>query len=49
MVGQKVAITSNRPQTTRHAIRAIVNRPEAQLVMVDTPGCTGPAPCWGSG
>ncbi len=42
MVGQKVAITSNRPQTTRHAIRAIVNRPEAQLVMVDTPGLHRP-------
>lgn len=42
MVGQKVAITSNRPQTTRHAIRAIINRPEAQLVMVDTPGLHKP-------
>ncbi|MGQ0465749.1 MAG: GTPase Era [Sporichthyaceae bacterium] len=38
LVGQKVAITSSRPQTTRHTIRGIVSRPEAQLVIVDTPG-----------
>jgi GTPase len=38
LVGTKVAITSDRPQTTRHTIRGIVARPEAQLVMVDTPG-----------
>ena len=38
MVGQKVAITSSRPQTTRHTIRGIVHRPDAQLVLVDTPG-----------
>lgn len=42
MVGSKVAITSSRPQTTRHAIRAIVNRPEAQIIMVDTPGLHRP-------
>lgn len=42
MVGSKVAITSNRPQTTRHAIRAIINRPGAQLIMVDTPGLHRP-------
>jgi GTP-binding protein Era len=38
LVGKKVAIMSDRPQTTRHTIRGIVNRPEAQLVLVDTPG-----------
>jgi GTP-binding protein Era len=38
LVGQKVAITSGRPQTTRHVIRGIVHRPDAQLVLVDTPG-----------
>lgn len=42
MAGQKVAITSNRPQTTRHAIRAVVNRPGGQLIMVDTPGLHKP-------
>jgi GTP-binding protein Era len=38
IVGTKVAIMSDRPQTTRHAIRGIVSRPDAQLVLVDTPG-----------
>jgi GTP-binding protein Era len=38
LVGTKVAIMSDRPQTTRHAIRGIIHRPEAQLVLVDTPG-----------
>lgn len=38
MVGEKVAITSNRPETTRRNIRGIVNRPDGQLVLVDTPG-----------
>jgi GTP-binding protein Era len=38
LVGAKVAIMSDRPQTTRHAVRGIVNRPDAQLVLVDTPG-----------
>ena len=42
LVGEKVAITSSKPQTTRHAIRGIVNRPEAQLVLVDTPGLHRP-------
>ena len=42
LVGQKVAITSGRPQTTRHAIRGIVHRPDAQLVLVDTPGLHRP-------
>ena len=42
LVGQKVAITSSRPQTTRHAVRGIVHRPDAQLILVDTPGLHKP-------
>ncbi|PPK69129.1 GTPase Era [Actinokineospora auranticolor] len=42
LVGSKVAITSNKPQTTRHAIRGIVHRDDAQLVIVDTPGLHRP-------
>jgi GTP-binding protein Era len=42
LVGQKVAITSDRPQTTRHAVRGIVHRADAQLVVVDTPGLHKP-------
>jgi GTP-binding protein Era len=42
LVGAKVAITSSRPQTTRRAVRGIVHRPDAQLVIVDTPGLHRP-------
>lgn len=42
LVGIKVAITSSRPQTTRHAVRGVVHRPGAQLVLVDTPGLHRP-------
>lgn len=42
LVGAKVAITSDRPQTTRRVIRGIVHRPDAQLVLVDTPGLHKP-------
>ena len=42
LVGQKVAITSDKPQTTRHAIRGIVHRDDGQLVLVDTPGLHRP-------
>ncbi len=42
LIGQKVAITSSRPQTTRHAIRGIIHRDDAQLVLVDTPGLHKP-------
>ncbi|TXJ07653.1 MAG: GTPase Era [Aeromicrobium sp.] len=42
LVGEKIAITSSRPQTTRHAIRGLVHRPDAQLIVVDTPGVHRP-------
>ena len=42
MVGRKVAITSDRPQTTRRVLRGIINRPEGQLILVDTPGLHRP-------
>jgi GTPase len=42
LVGEKVAITSPLPQTTRRAIRGIVNRPDGQLIVVDTPGIHRP-------
>lgn len=42
LVGEKIAITSEKPQTTRRAIRGILNRPEGQIVIVDTPGIHKP-------
>jgi GTPase len=42
LVGAKVAITSNRPQTTRHTIRGIAHRPGFQIILVDTPGLHRP-------
>jgi GTPase len=42
LVGQKVAIVSDKPQTTRNRILAVVNRPEGQLVLFDTPGIHKP-------
>ena len=42
IVGAKVAITSDRPQTTRRVIRGILTRPEGQLIIVDTPGMHRP-------
>ena len=42
LVGEKVAITSSKPQTTRHTIRGITNRPTGQLILVDTPGIHRP-------
>ena len=45
LVGEKIAITSAKPQTTRRAIRGIVHRDYGQLILVDTPGYTGRAHC----
>jgi GTP-binding protein Era len=42
LVGDKIAITSSRPQTTRHAIRGLVHRKDGQLVLIDTPGLHKP-------
>ncbi|GAA4693496.1 GTPase Era [Nocardioides nanhaiensis] len=42
LVGQKVVITSDKPQTTRTVVRGIVHRPDAQLILVDTPGLHRP-------
>lgn len=42
LVGEKIAITSNRPQTTRHTIRGIVHRSDGQIIIVDTPGLHRP-------
>ncbi|GIF95687.1 GTPase Era [Catellatospora citrea] len=42
IIGQKIAITSNKPQTTRHIIRAVLHRADSQLVLVDTPGLHRP-------
>ena len=42
LVGQKIAIASSKPQTTRHAVRGIVTRDDGQLVLIDTPGLHRP-------
>ncbi|WP_203923466.1 GTPase Era [Rugosimonospora africana] len=42
IVGQKIAITSNRPQTTRHVVRGVLHQPDSQLVLLDTPGLHRP-------
>src|SRR5512133_227318 len=42
LVGQKIVIASSKPQTTRHAVRGIVHRKDAQLVLIDTPGLHKP-------
>jgi len=42
LVGEKVAITSSKPQTTRRAIRGIVHQKDGQLILVDTPGIHRP-------
>src|SRR5919204_1489142 len=48
LIGSKIAITSSKPQTTRHAIRGILHRKDAQLVVVDTPGLHKPRTLLGS-
>nr|WP_110482550.1 GTPase Era [Corynebacterium provencense] len=42
LVGEKIAITADQPETTRHPIRGIVHRPDAQVIVVDTPGLHRP-------
>jgi len=42
LVGSKIVITSDKPQTTRHAVRGVLTRDDAQLVLVDTPGLHRP-------
>lgn len=42
LVNEKVAAIANKPQTTRNAIRAIVNRPNSQIIFIDTPGIHKP-------
>ncbi|MGL4832712.1 MAG: GTPase, partial [Propionibacteriaceae bacterium] len=42
IIGQKIAIASSKPQTTRHTVRGIVTRDDAQLVLIDTPGLHRP-------
>lgn len=44
LVGEKVAIVSNKPQTTRNRSCRVVNRGDTQFVFVDTPGFTSPGP-----
>lgn len=48
LVGEKVAITSPRPQTTRNTIRGILNRDDMQIVFVDTPGLHRPRTALGN-
>ncbi len=38
LVGQKIAIVTSKPQTTRNRIQGIVNKPQGQIVFIDTPG-----------
>ena len=42
IVGEKVAITANKSQTTRTLIRAIINRESSQIIFIDTPGIHKP-------
>lgn len=42
LVGEKIAIMADQPETTRHPIRGVVNRPDAQVIVVDTPGIHRP-------
>ena len=47
MVGEKISIVSDKPQTTRHQIRGVLHRPGTQLVFVDTPGLHKPVSALG--
>ncbi|MGO3363242.1 MAG: GTPase Era [Corynebacterium sp.] len=42
LVGEKIAITADQPETTRHPIRGILHRPDSQIIVVDTPGLHRP-------
>ena len=42
LVGQKIAIASSKPQTTRHVVRGIITRDDGQLILIDTPGLHRP-------
>ncbi|HEY8557677.1 MAG TPA: GTPase, partial [Actinomycetes bacterium] len=42
LLGQKLAIVSDKPQTTRSVVRGVLHRPEGQAVLVDTPGLHKP-------
>src|SRR5215468_1923740 len=42
LVGEKVSIVTDKPQTTRYVLRGIVTRPEGQLIFLDTPGIHKP-------
>ncbi len=48
LVGEKIAITSSRPQTTRHAIRGLIHNDDGQIILVDTPGLHKPKTLLGS-
>lgn len=49
LVGEKIAIASSKPQTTRHAVRGIVSQPQGQLILIDTPGLHRPRTLLGNG
>ena len=47
LLGQKVSIVSDKPQTTRTQVRGVLNRPDVQVVFVDTPGIHKPVTALG--
>ena len=48
LVGEKIAIVSDKPQTTRNRIYGVVNREDTQFVLLDTPGLHKPRSGWGT-